>query len=279
MTPSLIKTIEIGPHSIKEYKKIKQKKYKEKSKDIDFIINEIRQETPNIHEITEIRQYFIENDNLITDVKYFCSQRVKKNTLDRKFQMEGDMTCTNTGMVTFMIPPDKDTQEYLREKRKEYTELSEKIGLYKSEPNEPYTIRKIKEKKKTMDTYTNSNGFRVFRPRNLDSIKEPSTTPKKSGKYIPPSARKGAESSTLVIKNIPNHLDYMMVKSKLMKLFEGYGGFGKVTILKNKNNPDKLLGIGFIDFFSPESVKKILESNEKFKIESSILSVEKQNKK
>lgn len=278
MTPSLIKTIEIGPYSIKEYKKIKQNKYKEKPEVVDFIINEIIQDNPHLHEITEVRQYFVDNEDLITDVKYLCSQKIKSVTLNRNIRMNSDMTCTNTGIVTFMIPPGKDTQEYLREKRKEYTTLSEKVGLYKSKPNEPYVIKKPKEKKKTMNSYTKSNGFRVFKPRNLDSINNSTETSKKSKKYIPPGARKGAESSTLVIKNIPNHLDYKKVKSKLMKLFEGYGGFGKITILKNKNNPDKLLGIGFIDFFTPKSVKKILESNKKFKIENSILSLEKQKK-
>lgn len=279
MAPSLIKTIEIGPHSIAEYKKIKLTKYKENKKDISFIINEICQEIPNIYEITEVRQYYIEEDKLITDIQYLYSQRVSTLALQRNIKIMKDMTCTNIGMVTFMIPPDRETHEYLKEKRKEYTEQSERLKIYKSKLGEAFVIEKEKKSKKTMDVYTKPNGFRVFRPKNLASITDKIQTKKKSGKYVPPSGRTGADSSTLVIKNIPEHITYDFAKKKLMKLFEGYGGFGKITILRNKNDPDKLAGIAFIDFFTPKSVKKILESNKKFIIENLVLGIEKQKKK
>ena len=283
MTRSLIKTIDIGPYSIKEYKKLKLEKYKENPGELEFLIGYIYNNICNdIVKILERRYYYIENDNVITDVHYHYTRRRNKMALHRKIRKfgvdrKGDKA--STGEPVWICPPDKDVHDYNNQKRKEYYKIEKKLNLYLSDVNSEYKIFKEKKIKNITTIITKASGFKIFKvdEKLLNKI-ETNQSKEKPNKYKPPSLSNN-ESTTLVIKNIPPYIDRQVVYNSLKQIFIKYGGISKITVLNNKMDNSKLLGIAFIDFFNSKTINTILNINKKFAIESNILTLERQKKK
>jgi len=283
MTKTLIKTFNIGPCSIKKYKNIKLKQYKENPEELEFLINYIYNNIGNdIVKISEKRYYYKENDNIILDIQYYYSRRRNKIALNRnlqKFGTNNNEYKASIGEPVWICPPDKDVHDYNNDKRKQYYKLEKKLNLYLSDTGSEYKIFKVKEKRNITKTITKANGFKIFKvDKDMLTKIESNKLGEKSKKYKPPSLS-NSESTTIVIKNIPTYLDKQVVYNSLKQIFIKYGGISKITVLQNKMDSNKLLGIAFIDFFNSKTVDSVLGINKKFAIQSNILTIERQKKK
>ena len=87
------------------------------------------------------------------------------------------------------------------------------------------------------------------------------------------------KSNSIVIKNIPKDTRRETAYSSIKEMFIKFGGISKLTILSDKIDNTKLLGIGFIDFYNPASIDKIFKSNTKFILNHSVLLLERQKPK
>lgn len=283
MVSKLIKTIHIGPFTVDQYSNIKLKKYKTDPKELEFLLGYLYNNVGNnIHRIQEKRMYYLKQSKLIIDVQYSYSLKVNKIAMGRTIRRFGDGKDDNTPVImgepVWICPPDKDIQDYNNARRKEYYEIEKKLKLYQSHDTHEWVISKPQVKPSGIQTITNANGFKMFKvsdsllARVGKEVKKPTTAYK-----VPKSGTN--ESSTLIIKNIPEYLNKQFVYERLQNIFNQFGGIGKITILKNKMDNSKLLGIAFIDFFNGHSVNEILASNKKFAIQSNILLCERQKKK
>ena len=283
MTGELIKTVDIGPFTVKKYKEVKLKKYNESSENIDFVIGYIYNHIGNnIETITERRLYYLNDTELVTDIHYYCSRKMNVCAINRnvfKFGVAvGESHTSIMGEPVWIAPPDADVHEYNNEKRKHYFSIRDKLNLYISGPDEPYVITKPKIMKKIIKTTTNSNGFQVF---NIDKTfldKLDKTDKIETGAYKPPGSDKKI-NTTLVVKNVPTYLDRTTAYQHLKAILIEFGNIQRITVLQDKHNPDKISGMAFVDFYNINSVTNILNSKKRFVLEHNILQIEKSKKK
>jgi len=99
---------------------------------------------------------------------------------------------------------------------------------------------------------------------------------KKPSGYKPPGF--STDKNTIVLKNLPEIAVNRDFENEIKSQFSEFGSILKVKILTNRNNRI-CKGIGFIDFVKKDSVQKVLESNNKFKLGNYIIMVEKKKKK
>ena len=282
MTKQLIKSINIGPYSIKDYNKIKLTNYKETPEELEFLLNWLFNYVGNnIVNITENRLYYLENGEIIVDIKYYVSKlynRIAYNRGVTKFGTHDDNCKPMTGEPVWICPPEeKDVHVYNDRKRKEYYKLEKKLNLYMSIIGSDYKFTEREEEKKSVSTIVNKNGFKIFKV-NKDTLDRLSKK-KPEKKLYKVVSNVGDKSSSLVIKNIPKHINRDIAYKSIKAMFLKFGGISKLTILNDKIDTSKLLGIGFVDFYNPECVNKILDSNKKFILDRSILLLERQKKK
>jgi len=283
MTGKLIKTLDIGPFPVKKYKEVKLKKYNELVENIDFVIGYIYNHIGNnIETITERRLYYLKDTELITDIHYYCSRKVSVCAMNRpvfKFGAEiGQSHNSIIGEPVWIAPPDTDVHDYNNEKRKQYFEIRDKLNLYKSDIEDPYIITKPKIKKKINKIVTKSSGFQVF---NIDKTfldKLDKTDKVETGAYKPPGSDKKI-NTTLVVKNIPTYLNRNTAYQNIKTILIEFGNIQRITFLQDKNNPDKISGMAFVDFYNINSVDNILSSKKRFVLEHNILQIEKSKKK
>ena len=282
MTRRLIKTIDIGPYSIQEYQNVKLTKYKETPSELTFLIDYIYNYIGNnIYKILERRLYYVVDDTIIIDIHYYCSRMYNKVALNRKlhtFGTQRDDCKPIIGEPVWLCPPnEKDVHEYNDTKRKEYYKLEKKLNLYVSDIDDNYTLTERKVEKKGPMTITKKSGFKIFKV-NEDTLKR-ATHNKPEKKLYKVVSNSSDKPSSLVIKNIPKHLNKDSAYRNIREMFITFGGISKLTILHDKIDNSKLLGIGFIDFYNSECIDKIFKSNKKFVLNHSVLSLERQKKK
>lgn len=282
MTRQLIKTLDIGPFSVKEYKDVKLKKYKEDIKELEFLIGFIYNSVGNnITKILERRLYYLEDNKVITDIHYYYDRLYSKAAYNRKIVKFGTHNDNDKAMIgepVWLCPPNiEDVHDYNNSMRKEYYVLEKKLNLYLSSPKDMYTIKESKDENKERKTVIKANGFKVFKVNKemLSRVKKNET---ETNVYKIPN-KSSDKSCSLVIKNIPQYLSREYVYTNIREMFLKFGGISKITILKNKIDNSKLLGIGFIDFYNPTCIDKILQSNNKFVLQHNVLLCERQKKK
>ena len=290
---NLIKKINIGPCSIKEYIQLKIEKYKESQEYMNYFIDFLNDEIRNVHEIREERSYYLDDNNrIIQDIKIYCNKKILKCVLGRTNTIKPfggakknpKNNKSSRGPITFLVPPDKDTMEYTRDKIEQRKLSVGEFKFYKTIEGAPIKIYDPLDKKKKapdLTKITKKSGFTTFRPSEqmLKRIKTNGESSKKTTGYKPPSIHMDMGVCSLVVKNIPKASTRLEVNSQLKKLFEKYGSINKINVLNSKTVKDELLGIAFIDFFRSSSVDKIIQSSDKFKLGHCILSIEKKKSK
>ena len=282
MIKQLIKTIDIGPFSLKEYKDVKLTTYKERPEELDFLIDWLFNYVGNnIVNILERRSYYLQENNIIIDIQYYAEQLYSKSALNRqitKFGSTDDNCKPITGEPVWICPPEeKDVHAYNDKKRKVYYKLEKKLNLYMSDNKSDFKLPEIKVEKNKVTTVINKNGFKIFKvnKETLNRINEKKPE-KKLYKVV---SNMGDKSCSLVIKNIPKHMNRDRVYKSIRALFLEFGGINKLTILNDKIDNSKLLGIGFIDFYNSDCINKIFNSGKKFVLDHSILLLERQKNK
>jgi len=282
MTKQLIKSLDIGPYSLKKYKHIKLTTYMETPEELDFLIDWLFNYVGNnIVKILEKRLYYLEDGDIIVDIQYYVSRLYNKVAYNRKITKFG--TCDDnckpiTGEPVWICPPEeKDVHAYNDKKRKEYYKIEKKLNLYMSIIDSEYKLTERKEEKKKVSTIVTKNGFKIFKV-NKDTLDRLSKK-KPEKKLYKVVSNVGDKSCSLVIKNIPTHINRDRAYTNIKAMFLKFGGISKLTILNSKIDTSKLLGIGFIDFYNSECVDKILNSNTRFVLDRSILLLERQKKK
>ena len=282
MTKQLIKTVDIGPYSIKEYTRVKLTKYKEDPGELDFLIGYLYNYIGNnISKILERRFYYLENDSVITDIHYYYDQIYNKVALNRKitpFGTQKDICKPTIGEPVWICPPDvEDVHEYNDTNRKIYYKLEKKLNLYLSDSTSDYKLPEKSKRADLVKTVTNSNGFKFFKV-NKDTMDRINKKKPKDAIYKVVTKSDG-KSNSIVIKNIPKDTRRETAYSSIKEMFIKFGGISKLTILSDKIDNTKLLGIGFIDFYNPASIDKIFKSNTKFILNHSVLLLERQKPK
>tara|TARA_B100000925_G_scaffold290232_1_gene274977 strand:- start:6209 stop:6976 length:768 start_codon:yes stop_codon:yes gene_type:complete len=122
-----------------------------------------------------------------------------------------------------------------------------------------------RENTKTIDK-NRDKGFKLF------NISESSKDRLNNIKVLNNDRDKKTKNKTVVIKNIPNNFkDHNEIKGQLRNILGEYGAINKIDIFDN--NKRKLMG--FIDFYSEESVKTVLEESKtkKFRLNNQIIDI------
>lgn len=83
---------------------------------------------------------------------------------------------------------------------------------------------------------------------------------------------------SIIVKNFSIDKSKDDIEQSLFELFSQCGDIKRLNVLVNKNN-GKIKDIAFIDFYKQTDVNRILESNERFRLDNMILTVEKNNKR
>ena len=121
----LMKTINIGPLSPKEYIEVKINTYKESRKYMNYFIDFLTNEIGNVYEIREERRYYLDIDKrIIQDIQIYCNKRILKDVLSRvgRIKYFGNAkknpknNKSSRGPLTFLVPPDEDIMEYTKDK-------------------------------------------------------------------------------------------------------------------------------------------------------------------
>lgn len=123
----------------------------------------------------------------------------------------------------------------------------------------------------------NSNDIKIKNNFQLAKYKPPNIVNKlykdKIKKYIIQNDLNEFNDFSLVLKNFPLDISQKDLEEKIRSIFEKYGKIERVKILFNKNYQIK--DICFIDFKYKQDAINLLNSNEKFIIDSCVLSIEK----
>ena len=282
MTKQLLKSIDIGPYSLKKYKNIKLTSYKESPQELEFLLNWLFNYVGNnIVNILEKRLYYLVNDDIIVDIQYYVDRLYNTVAYGRKttkFGTNDDNCQPIIGEPVWICPTEEeDVHLYNDHKRKEYHKLEKKLNLYMSSIETEYKLPEKKEEENKVSTVINKNGFKIFKV-NKDTL-ERANKNKPVDKLYKVVTNSGNKSNSLVIKNIPRHISRDAAYKTIRTMFLKFGGISKLTILNDKIDTSRLLGIGFIDFYNSSCVDKILNSNTKFIMDRSILLLERQKKK
>ncbi len=229
-----------------------------KKKYVDFSL-EILKEYPNIKSIEETT-YFYKNKEgkIIKEIKKTMKSRIPKKNVKKNIIPFGDALKNSDDIITTLSPTDV------------FIEPVKKISKHRIPIPEPVLKNDLFGKK-----IKKNSKFKIF------SIKESSKNKfkdeqKKQFGYKPPGF--GSEKNTIVLKNLPEIVVNRDFEHEIKSQFSEFGSILKVKILTNRNNR-VCKGIGFIDFVQKESVQKVLESNNKFKLGNYIIMVEKKKKK
>lgn len=238
----------------------------------DFIEIEKIEPDPNIrrlkypyvtHQKKTIMTYDIDNKKIIRTFKT-NKLKAKKNILERRLNWKcfGDAIENNLGITSLA-----KNQEFIDQNKKSNNNNNIDI-IHNNKKNynnkNNFVISKFidnKNKQSDIYNYQNKNGYKV-------------------SKYIPNILKNNKENSenfSIVIKNFPNEISNYYLEQKLRNIFEVYGPINKIKTLYDKNT-NKLKDIAFIDFYNTQDAINVINSSQKFIIESCVLSLEKSKK-
>ena len=133
---------------------------------------------------------------------------------------------------------------------------------------------------------TNNNpknffGFTKFKHNEKEIKNEQKINPIKINKYNPNIIKNNLDMNSnnfsIIIKNFPNDISCNNLEQQLKNIFKVFGPIYKIKILYDKYTK-KIKDIAFIDFYNTEDADKVLNSTQKFIIESSVLFIEKSKK-
>lgn len=235
-----------------------------------------KQKYPYVTHI-KIEKYIYTQPNGLDVTKTITTKKVKgkKSVIDRRYNMKpfGQAAISNDGVTTlgaevFIEKPNilsKNNFKLNRECRnKNKKNISFSTGMKIFKPSKK-NIEKFKNLK-TFENNDSNTGFmkNTFIPSKLKNKME---------------ENKNLDKFTIVIKNIPSDYNVKDVEFRLKKMFSSYGEIERLKVLTNKNDRTLTRDIAFIDFVYPSDANKLLKSDERFKIDFSILGIEKSKKK
>tara|TARA_B110000908_G_C10257391_1_gene456545 strand:+ start:2003 stop:2917 length:915 start_codon:yes stop_codon:yes gene_type:complete len=297
-----LKEIVVGPMVYKKYMKYKLKEFKN-IKEGYFFFDRLNDLTSNIYQLTENIKYYWHNGKVSIETKITFNNRVNKCAANRKISInkidKSDKSSIKSAMYYFITPPDKEIDEYRKIQLKKYADYEENFQykIYSNNVEIDFDGNKVIHKKITgfneelsdittkIDKNNKNNKFKLFKPKasiiKYLNKKQGDTAPGKNTKYTPPGLRKNngeSVNTSLVIKNIPTNYNYDTIYNELKVMFNKYGIINKIKLLKNKDT-EQLTGIGFIDCIDIKTTDKILNCNQRFCINHSVLSIERSKRK
>lgn len=213
------------------------------------------------HQKKTIMTYIIDNKKIIRTL-VTNKLKGKKNILERRLKWKnfGDAIENNLGITSLAKNEDF---VYENKKSNNYIDIIHDNNKNLNNKNN-FVISKLIDNE--------NRHFQINNNQNKISYKV--------SKYIPnilKNNKENSESFSIVIKNFPNEISNYHLEQKLKNIFEVYGPINKIKTLYDKNT-NKLKDIAFIDFYNTEDAIKVINSSQKFIIESYVLSLEKSKK-
>ena len=311
----LLKTMRYGPMTTDHYLEYRSEVSPKKKEELEFLISKVRRENPWLYMIIEVAKYYLVNKNEIRiDTQFLALNRVPKRVTARqnipKFgDAVKDTHTTTICSPVYLTPPGVDSDEYAKRMNKEYKELESKYSFFKTDKygidteNMPVENNKVSYNKGALDDVhdriANKNAkskFKIFKPsgvamnimkkiENDDSLSESTSGMKKAGGYLPPGMKRlpsGPKNPdnvySVVVKNIPQHVDSRDAEYLIRGMFESYGEISRIKVLRdNSENEDiRNRGIAFVDFFYKEAVENAINDRDTHRrtIEHMVLGVE-----
>lgn len=312
----LLKTMRYGPMTTKHYLEYRSEVSPTKKEELEFLISKVRRENPWLYMIIEVAKYYLVNKNEIrVDTQFLALNRIPKRVKDRqnipKFgDAVRDNHTTTICSPVYMTPPGVDSDEYAKQMNKEFKELESKYSFFKTDKFGVDIENMPVEKEATInynkgalndvhDRIADKNSkskFKIFKPsglamnimkkiENSDSASEASGGMKKTGGYLPPGMKRlpsGPKNPdnvySVVVKNIPQHVDSRDAEYLIRGMFETYGEISRIKVLRdNSENEDiRNRGIAFVDFFYKEGVENAINDRDTHRrtIEHMVLGVE-----
>jgi hypothetical protein len=312
----LLKTMRYGPMTTDHYLEYRSEVSPKKKEELEFLISKVRRENPWLYMIIEVAKYYLINKKEIRiDTQFLALNRVPKRVAARqnipKFgDAVKDNHTTTICSPVYMTPPGVDSDEYAKKMNKEYKELELKYNFFKTDKygvdteNIPVeNDNKVSYNKGALndvhDRIANKNAkskFKIFKPsgvamnimkkiENDDSLSESTSGMKKTGGYLPPGMKRlpsGPKNPdnvySVVVKNIPQHVDSRDAEYLIRRMFETYGEISRIKVLRdNSENEDvRNRGIAFVDFFYKEAVENAINDTDTHRrtIEHMVLGVE-----
>jgi len=311
----LLKTMRYGPMTTDHYLEYRSEVSPSKKEELEFLISKVRRENPWLYMIIEVAKYYLINKNEIRiDTQFLALNRVPKRVASRqnipKFgDAVKDTHTTTICSPVYLTPPGVDSDEYAKRMNKEYKELESTYSFFKTDKygvdteNMPVENNKVSYNKGALDDVhdriANKNAkskFKIFKPsgvamnimkkiENDDSLSESTNGMKKTGGYLPPGMKRlpsGPKNPdnvySVVVKNIPQHVDSRDAEYLIRGMFESYGEISRIKVLRdNSENEDiRNRGIAFVDFFYKEAVENAINDRDTHRrtIEHMVLGVE-----
>lgn len=310
----LLKTMRYGPMTTDHYLEYRTEISPKKKEELEFLISKVRRENPWLYMIIEVAKYYLINKNEIrVDTKFMALNRIPKRVSDRKNIPKFGNAKTDTRKTTticapvYLTPPGVDSDDYAKQMNKEYEELQSRYSFYKTDKNgidiesKPIVTKtEVKfnrgELNEVHDRIANKNAkskFKIFKPSGvamnimtkIENGTDNDNSAKKTGGYLPPGMKRlptGSKNSdnvhSVVIKNIPQHVDSRDAERLIRGMFEGYGEISRIKVLRDNSDDDGIQnrGIAFIDYYYKEAVENAINDRDTHRrtIEHMVLGVE-----
>ena len=211
----------------------------------------------------------------------------------------GNEGVTVIGTPVYITPVGEDADEWAKKMNKHYKDLESKYNIFKCnkygidldidtlviKDNKPTKEKFSSELNDVHDRINSKNAtskFKIFKPSGMamnimnklkndetesDNDSKSSKGFKKKGGYLPPGMKRMVQrpknpdtTYSVVVKNIPQHIDSRDVEKLLKDMFKGYGDIHRIKALRDNsgNEGTKNRGIAFIDYYEKESVNNAI---------------------
>ena len=209
----------------------------------------------------------------------------------------GNEGVTVIGTPVYITPVGEDTDEWAKKMNKEFQEQErlynifqcDKYGVNLTEDaivkndttNKPKVSSELNDVHDRINSKNAKSKFKIFKPSGMamnimnklkkeddsDNDSKSSTGFKKKGGYLPPGMKRMVQrpknpdtTYSVVVKNIPQHIDSRDVEKMLREMFKGYGDIHRIKALRDNsgNEGTKNRGIAFIDYYEKESVNNAI---------------------
>tara|TARA_B100000963_G_scaffold348040_1_gene355050 strand:- start:3383 stop:4405 length:1023 start_codon:yes stop_codon:yes gene_type:complete len=209
----------------------------------------------------------------------------------------GNEGVTVIGTPVYITPVGVDSDEYAKKMNKEFKELEKLYNIFRCDKfgintslcdvsdDEPKKDNKFTSELGDVHDRINSKNanskFKIFKPsgmamnimnklkkdENESDDNSKSSGGFKKGGYLPPGMRRTIQRPknpdnlfSLVVKNIPQHIDSRDVEKILKNMFNTYGDIHRVKVLRDNSDNTQLKnrGIAFIDYYEKDSVNNAL---------------------